>query len=263
MTVLPSGDRVALRVAGLPASAHGQELAWYPEAPDTLRHAAVLGQDWQQRWDGAVWHAELPLAEMRGTTPEALDLVLGLPVAGASVAEQPPAQAWRVRVPIQGQWQAAQQASMSPALAAALAANAEAAPDPVAVGAAAGAAPAAPSVLGASVWMALVGGVLGGLLLNLMPCVFPVLAIKLLSLARHGDNLRAQRLGGLAYTAGTVLSFVALGALLLALRAAGEQLGWGFQLQNPTVVAALALLGMALALIPRLLPSAQLAGARC
>ena len=242
MTVLPSGDRVALRVAGLPASAHGQELAWYPEAPDTLRHAAVLGQDWQQRWDGAVWHAELPLSEMRGTTPEALDLVLGLPVAGASVAEQPPAQAWRVRVPIQGQWQAAQQASMSPALAAALAANAEAAPDPVAVGAAAGAAPAAPSVLGASVWMALVGGVLGGLLLNLMPCVFPVLAIKLLSLARHGDNLRAQRLGGLAYTAGTVLSFVALGALLLALRAAGEQLGWGFQLQNPMVVAALALL---------------------
>ncbi|MCB2069724.1 MAG: protein-disulfide reductase, partial [Ottowia sp.] len=83
---------------------------------------------------------------------------------------------------------------------------------------------------------------LGGMVLNLMPCVFPVLAIKVLGFARHADDRRAHRVSGLAYSAGVVLSFLALGALMLALRAAGEQLGWGFQLQSPWVVAALATL---------------------
>ncbi|MFM1909272.1 MAG: hypothetical protein RLZZ591_2949 [Pseudomonadota bacterium] len=86
------------------------------------------------------------------------------------------------------------------------------------------------------------GALLGGLILNLMPCVFPVLAIKLMGFAQHADDRRAHRLSGWAYTAGVLLSFVALGALMLALRAAGEQLGWGFQLQSPAVVAALAVL---------------------
>ncbi len=82
----------------------------------------------------------------------------------------------------------------------------------------------------------------GGLLLNLMPCVFPVLAIKVLGFARHADDRRAHRVSGLAYTAGVLLSFLALGALMLALRAAGQQLGWGFQLQSPAVVTALVVL---------------------
>ncbi len=237
--VAPDGQHVTLQVQGLPAPAQGQELAFYPEAADTFRHAAVLGRDWQQRWDGAVWHATLPLSDMRGATPAALEVVLGLPVAGSSVAEQPPAAAWRIAAPVQGQWQAAQLAEISPALAAALAANQANQTNPTTT---------APPASGGSnarsgSWlMALAGGLIGGLLLNLMPCVFPVLAIKLLGFARHGSDMRAQRLGGLAYTLGTVASFAALGALLLALRAAGEQLGWGFQLQNPMVIAALAVL---------------------
>ncbi len=81
---------------------------------------------------------------------------------------------------------------------------------------------------------------MGGLILNLMPCVFPVLSLKVLGFARTGADRRAQLAGGLAYTAGVVLSFVALAGLLLALRAGGEQLGWGFQLQQPAVVAVLA-----------------------
>jgi thiol:disulfide interchange protein len=89
---------------------------------------------------------------------------------------------------------------------------------------------------------ALLGALIGGLILNLMPCVFPVLAIKVMAFAQHADDRRAHRRAGLAYTAGVVLSFMALGALLLGLRAAGEQLGWGFQLQSPAVVAALAVL---------------------
>ncbi|MGQ3175782.1 MAG: protein-disulfide reductase DsbD family protein, partial [Hydrogenophaga sp.] len=89
---------------------------------------------------------------------------------------------------------------------------------------------------------ALLGALLGGLILNLMPCVFPVLAIKVMAFAQHAQDRRAHRANGLAYTAGVVLSFVALGALLLGLRSAGEQLGWGFQLQSPAVVAVLATL---------------------
>lgn len=89
---------------------------------------------------------------------------------------------------------------------------------------------------------------LGGMVLNLMPCVFPVLSIKLLSLARHTPHAGALRLHALAYAAGVVLSFLALAGLLLSLRATGSALGWGFQLQEPGVVFALALLFFALGL---------------
>jgi thiol:disulfide interchange protein DsbD len=75
-----------------------------------------------------------------------------------------------------------------------------------------------------------------------MPCVFPVLAIKVVGFTRHASDRRGHRIAGLAYSAGVVASFAALGALMLVLRAAGEQLGWGFQLQSPAVVAALAAL---------------------
>ncbi|MDR0534758.1 MAG: thioredoxin family protein [Puniceicoccales bacterium] len=81
-------------------------------------------------------------------------------------------------------------------------------------------------------------GFLGGLLLNLMPCVFPVLGLKLLSLATLGEPRVALR-HGLAYTAGVVLSFWALSGSLLALRKGGEALGWGFQLGQPAVVFAI------------------------
>ncbi len=95
---------------------------------------------------------------------------------------------------------------------------------------------------GLSVWTALVFAFLGGLILNLMPCVFPVLSMKALALAKKGGDARGARVGGLAYTAGVVASFLAIAGVLIALRAGGEQVAWGFQLQSPVVVAALALL---------------------
>ncbi len=91
--------------------------------------------------------------------------------------------------------------------------------------------------------LALLFALLGGAVLNLMPCVFPVLSIKLIALAEGNGNsdqsLRETRLHALVYGFGVVISFVALAGLLLALRAGGEQLGWGFQLQSPLFVAAL------------------------
>jgi thiol:disulfide interchange protein DsbD len=90
---------------------------------------------------------------------------------------------------------------------------------------------------------ALGAALLGGLILNLMPCVLPVLSIKALSLVKtaHGAP-GAARAEGLAYLAGVVLCFVAIGGVLLALRSAGQFAGLGFQLQNPAVVAGLTLL---------------------
>jgi thiol:disulfide interchange protein/DsbC/DsbD-like thiol-disulfide interchange protein len=88
----------------------------------------------------------------------------------------------------------------------------------------------------------------GGIILNLMPCVFPVLSIKVLGFAEHHDTRPTLRREAFAYAGGVVLTFVALGLGLAALRATGEQLGWGFQLQSPAVVTALAILFFVLAL---------------
>ncbi|KQY85159.1 thiol:disulfide interchange protein [Brevundimonas sp. Root1423] len=95
---------------------------------------------------------------------------------------------------------------------------------------------------------ALLFAVLGGLILNLMPCVFPILAMKAASLAASAHDARHARRDGLAFLAGVLTTFLLLAGVLLALRAAGEAVGWGFQLQSPPVMAGLALLMLAVAL---------------
>jgi thiol:disulfide interchange protein DsbD len=89
---------------------------------------------------------------------------------------------------------------------------------------------------------------LGGLILNLMPCVFPILSMKAASLTAHAHDAGKTRLQGLAFLAGVVVTFLALAGLLIAVRAGGAAVGWGFQLQSPAVVAALALLMLLVAL---------------
>ncbi|WP_375463844.1 protein-disulfide reductase DsbD family protein [uncultured Methylobacterium sp.] len=92
-----------------------------------------------------------------------------------------------------------------------------------------------------TLWAAAGLALLGGLILNLMPCVFPVLSIKVLSLVRHsGEPAARVRLHGLAYTAGVLAAFLALAGLLITLKRSGAVIGWGFQLQSPVVVAGLA-----------------------
>jgi thiol:disulfide interchange protein/DsbC/DsbD-like thiol-disulfide interchange protein len=97
-------------------------------------------------------------------------------------------------------------------------------------------------------WTALGGAILGGLILNLMPCVFPILSLKALSLARSGGEAREAKVEALAYTAGAVMTALLLGGVLLTLRAAGEQVGWAFQLQHPVSVFVLMLLAVAITL---------------
>ena len=107
---------------------------------------------------------------------------------------------------------------------------------------------AAPEGTGRLFLLALGGALLGGLLLNAMPCVFPILSLKALSLARSGGTGRHARIEALAYTGGVVLSCIALGLLLLAVRSAMPTAGWGFQLQDPRLVMLLLLLVTAISL---------------
>jgi thiol:disulfide interchange protein DsbD len=205
-----------IAVAGLPAEARGGKLELFAETAAIIETAGA----WQQNWEGALWKAQVPLSKLRSEGPSRLPLVLALPDG----------RAWRIDAPVSGRWPApAAAATLPPTLEAALKAAAQEAAQR----------PPQSEPSGAGWLLALLGALLGGLILNLMPCVFPVLAIKALGFSQQrGDRLQQ----GLAYTAGVLLSFVALGALLLALRAGGQELGWGFQLQNPAIVAALAVL---------------------
>ena len=130
-------------------------------------------------------------------------------------------------------------------------------PDTVEAPASAGAADASadnaartrpPGVASSGLLAALGLALLGGLLLNLMPCVLPILSLKVLGLARSGGSRAAARLHALWYTAGVLTAFAAVGLLVIALRAAGQAMGWGFQLQQPWFVAALAYLMFAVGL---------------
>ncbi len=224
------GHSLLLQARGLPPAWQGKALNAFPEKSRVFATASspvqtdVVGntgapQPGTQVWRDGVWSARLPFSAQR------LDEVaqLGLVLARDGVGLQ-------AMAPVQGSWPAAGgRGEPGPALAAALNANA--------------AQPLAGNVSLASWVLALGAAFLGGLVLNLMPCVLPVLAIKALGFATHkrSTGMSAHALG-LAYTAGVLLSVLALGGALLAVRAGGEQLGWGFQMQSPTVVAGLAVL---------------------
>ena len=218
-------ERLLLSVHGLPAALQGQSLGVFPETPELTQPAATPVQQWR----GDVWTGSLPLSAVRSESPAQLAVVLTPPAQADAAA----AAGWRTQLTVDGGWPPApaKSVAVSSGLTQALAANAATAQSI-----------AASSRLDTTLVAALLGALLGGLILNLMPCVFPVLAIKVVGFARHADDRRGHRLAGFAYTAGVILSFVALGLLLLALRAAGEGLGWGFQLQSPAFVAALAVL---------------------
>lgn len=209
------GEALAVSVKGLPATWQGRKIEFFSELGGVIDHSAVP----EQQWSGDQLSLKVPLSSQRTESPATLPAVLTTAGEPAGVA---------LAMPVAGGWPAVA-AAPQPALneAPAAAAPVVAPPPPPAEGG----------------WLLAIGfALLGGLLLNLMPCVFPVLSLKMLGFAQHAGERRRLVAGGLAYTAGVVLSFVVLAGVLLALRGAGEQLGWGFQLQSPLVVAALALL---------------------
>ncbi len=235
------GNGVLLTATGLPAAWQGRALQAFPEsinvfdAPGTPQGSDAVANDGapvqgRQVWQNGVWSARMPLSIQRDSSPRQLPFVLALGNQGlAGVAM------------VNGTWPPVQNLAVLPigpqnALTAATPSTTET-PRPLVN-------------TGGLAWViALLAAVVGGLILNLMPCVLPVLAIKMFSLVRHNQHSRAsQRAQGTAYAVGVILSFMALGGLMLALRATGEQLGWGFQLQSPAVIAGLAALFTLLAL---------------
>ena len=207
------GGALVLRASGLPAAWQGKTLRFFPETTGLIDNASAP----TAHWDGANWTARVALDAQRSEAPQVIPAVLT--VDGAAGVQ--------LQIAVTTPWPAP--APAPAALPPLTSTPAPFTPPPADIG------------LALTLLLALVGGAL----LNLMPCVFPVLSLKLLGFASHAAEPDARRrllAGGLAYTAGVVASFVALAGLLLALRAGGEQLGWGFQLQQPAVVAALAAL---------------------
>ena len=215
------GNAIKVSVTGLPAAWQGKSLEFFPETSEVTETAAK----WTQVWQGTTWTAEVPLSTHRSQSPAVLPLVLARGESGQRSALSMAAKVsgtWPKVTPLEG---AAPTLDTAPK-------TSVTAPGGLTV-----ADTGAPTLL-----LALLGALLGGMILNLMPCVFPVLAIKVMGFTQHARDRRGHRISGIAYTIGVVLSFLALGALMLGLRSAGEQLGWGFQLQSPAVVAALAVL---------------------
>jgi thiol:disulfide interchange protein DsbD len=203
-------QRMVLQVSGLPASLHSKNLQVFPDTAELVESASEQHPRASQSWQGDVWTVQLPLSNVRLTDPKQIGFLL---TTGKGAERQ----GFAVSAPVTQAWPAASELPSAPT-------NDNS--------------PSVDGLIGFG--LALVGAFIGGLILNLMPCVLPVLAIKLLGFAQHSRAHRAHRVAGMAYTAGVVLSFMALGAGVLALRAAGEQLGWGFQLQSPVVVSVMA-----------------------
>ncbi len=226
------GTALAIEVTGLPAAWRQPALQLFAAQAGVIDHAAPA----QVRWQGDRLHLSQPLSPQRSESPEQLQLVLTAAGQTAGLA---------LAGPVQGGWPAiggaapaTGTADAGAATSAATAAVAPVLPVPELP------APGAPPVPATSAWLLTSLGLafIGGLLLNLMPCVFPVLSLKVLGLAAHGGQRRHLVAGGLAYAAGVLVSFMVLASMLLMMRAGGAELGWGFQLQSPVFVALLALL---------------------
>ncbi len=209
---------VGFDLEGLPAAWRDLPVKAYPEQLGVFEHAKLA--TWQWSPDGRL-QLSMAVSEFRTEAPTELAVVLR---GGPDES-----QTRRFTVALGDAWPALDEPSAEQQ-AAALALSTVSA-DP-----------------GLGFWAALAAALIGGLILNLMPCVFPVLAIKVGGFATLGSNPATLRRHGWFYTLGVVGSFVLLAGVLLALRAGGEQLGWGFQLQQPWFVAALALLFTLIAL---------------
>jgi thiol:disulfide interchange protein len=208
-----NGHNLQIEVKGLPANWAQQSIAVFPEQSEVLASSVELQSTQKPIWKNGVWSIQAPLHLLRTTEPKQLSLILISGDANRSAA--------RVVVDIEGVWPKENKTPPSPRS-------------------------IASTDITLGLFAALMGAFLGGLLLNLMPCVLPVLAIKMVGMA-HNKNSNPYGLAS-AYALGVLMICWGLGFALLLLRASGEQLGWGFQLQSPWVVTALSILFTLIAL---------------
>lgn len=238
-------QHVLLSASELPSDWRGQTLHVFPEQAQTWQHRQPMAQQWLP--DGS-WQAVLSLQPDRLDTVEAVPVVLAPPLpASASASAVPPALRLvaTLDAPLpppspQSLEQAGEQLAVADA-----AGTGGAGIDSMSDANRANSANGADSSL--TLAAAMLFAFLGGMVLNLMPCVFPVLAIKALSFVQS-TSAHQRVMGGLAYSVGVVLSFALLGGAVWLLRTAGSAVGWGFQLQSPWFVVTLAVLFVLIAL---------------
>ena len=214
--IAEDGRTLTLKVETLPPELSSGAWTVFPQTPNVMRNNATPNIQADR--------ITLPISSERMDSPKRMAWLLVQGDANAPTGKQ-----WVFETPIQGKWQE----WMEPPLATSTSNfNLQLS-----------SAPAAISTAPWATWiLAILGAFLGGMLLNFMPCVFPVLAIKLLGITQLADKPKTMRLSAWAFSVGVLISFLLLGGLMLALRAAGSQMGWGFQLQSPWVVAALAIM---------------------
>ena len=221
------GDFLVAAVEGLPANWVGQKLSIFPTEPELLESSTDQHALAEQSWQGSTWSVRLPVSTARNDSPTKIGWLLVSQATGES------RKGVELVLPVSGAWPSPTAKAYAEVSANKLASTVT---------------PPANDDGAFGFMLALAGAFLGGLILNAMPCVLPILAIKVLGFAQHGASKHMRRLTGVAYTFGVVASFLALGGAVLLLRSMGEQLGWGFQLQTPAVVAALAVLFTLIAL---------------
>jgi thiol:disulfide interchange protein DsbD len=212
LAVVEDAKAIVLTLEDLDTASPPTRWQWFPETPEVVANAA------QPQWQRVVggWQARWPKSEY----------FAALPAKVALVAVDGDGMAWRF---------AAATGGAGATMAATRDVPAE---TPIAGGA----------IKPLSLLPALLLAFGGGLILNLMPCVFPILSIKAMGALGSADDRAQLRRHGGWYTLGVVATFLLLAGVLLALRAGGQQLGWGFQLQEPRFVAGVALLLFAMGL---------------
>lgn len=219
--IAEDGRTLQLTLANLPTELQKGEWSLFPQTANVIQNNAAPVLESETSDTNSARKIKVRISSERMDSPKQMSWLL---VQGK--AEAPTGLQWAFDTPVQGQWRELTddpQAADKLKLATLPTSNTLEAP--------------------LATWaLALLGALAGGLLLNLMPCVFPVLAIKLLSISQHSQSPKHMKGSAWAFTAGVLLSFLLLGALMLAFRAAGTQLGWGFQLQSPWVVGGLAML---------------------
>ena len=214
--IAEDGRTLTLKVETLPPELSSGAWTVFPQTPNVMRNNATPNIQADR--------ITLPISSERMDSPKRMAWLLVQGEANAPTGKQ-----WVFETPIQGKWQ---EWTEPPSATSASNFNLQLS-----------SAPAAISTAPWATWiLAIFGAFLGGMLLNFMPCVFPVLAIKLLGITQLADKPKTMRLSAWAFSVGVLISFLLLGGLMLALRAAGSQMGWGFQLQSPWVVAALAIM---------------------
>ncbi len=258
----PTEKTLTLVVSKLPATWMGKQLEAFPESGEIIETAAKITQSWSKD----EWTAVVPLSPQRNNSAPGNPATMTWLIKIAGGQHNP---AMTVQAARLGNWPAAPVAAPvapSAALEAALADNKANQVNQ------ANQANQLANWTSATYWLAVLGALLGGFILNFMPCVLPVLAIKLLSFAPQtlqgqasglatvkievtGDAavvettpMHSLRASSGLFAVGVVASFVLLALTLLAFRAAGQSLGWGFQLQSPQMVMALAVLFLLIAL---------------